>query len=163
MLRSRPVYRTPTIAVRLDESAYFGSATGSFAADTALTYGEDFALDLDQEDGLTSRSGILIRINDAWPQPIARQAGLLAPYINESYGPIRVIYTAGYSVDNLPAPIRMACNFLVARMRYILPIGMETASEGYEDRSISLTQERKGYLTSIIKPMLNSYRNWKWA
>ena len=161
-LRHRPVFTTPTIAVRVDEQGFFGTAPDSFGTDTALVYGEDFSLLIDQPDG-SSRSGILVRINDVWPQPNARTTGLLSPFVNDSYGPIRVIYTAGYTVDNLPAQIRMACNFLVARMRYIMPVGMETGSESYEDRSLSVLGERRDYLMAIAKPMLVSFRNWSFG
>lgn len=162
LLRSRPVYTTPAIQVFLDEGAYFGSVTGSFdPVNSKLDYGQHFALKIDQEDG-SSRSGILLRINQLWPKPTHRIAGLLAPFIDEGFGTIKVIYTAGYSVDTLPAAFRFACNLLVARMRYLMPLGMELNSESYEERNIGLIVERKDYLLSLVKPLIIPYRNWKW-
>ena len=162
LLRSRPVFTTPTIQVFLDESGYFGSVSGSFDSSlTALTYGEDFALKVDQEDG-SSRSGILIRINNLWPRPSVRQAGLLAPFIGEGFGSIKVTYTAGYYVDNLPPVFRLACNILVAQLRYMFPLGFLLASESFEERSISIHIPQKLYFLSMITPMLLPYKNWFW-
>lgn len=162
-LKFRPVYAAPTIQVTVDEAAYFGSAPGAFVGSPTaqpLVYGVDFCLQIDQPDGLTSRSGILWRINDYWPRPQVRQAGLLSPFIADDPGSIQVIYTAGYTLDNLPSAFRVACNTLVARLRYIFPLGMELGGEGYEERSISLVTEHKDYLLSLVKPMLFQYRNW---
>ena len=160
-LKSRPVYTDPPIQVFLDEAAYYGSSSGSFGAGTELTYGSDFALILDEPNG-TSRSGILVRLHDFWPKPAIRQVGYLSPFIAIGYGTIKVIYTGGYTVDTLPAMLRGAANLLVARMRYIFPLGMELSSESYEDRSIAMGTERRDYLMAMVKPMLFSFRNWKW-
>lgn len=161
LLKTRPVFTNPTIQVFLDEAGFFGSASGSFAAGTtALTYGTDFCLAIDQDDG-SSRSGILVRINNLWPLPSIRQRGLLAPFLGEGFGSIKVVYSAGYTVDTLPAQLRTACNLLVARLRYIFPLGMELGSEGYEERSIGLVAERDDYILSVVKPLVFNYRNWK--
>ena len=158
-VRSRPVYTSPTVQVFVDDVGYFGSASGSFASTTALTYGTDFAVQVDQEDG-TSRSGILLRLNDTWPKPQVRQFGYLSPFVWSAQGNVKVIYTAGYTVDTLPSVFRLAVNLLVARMRYLFPLGMEIGSESYEERSISLIADRKDYLIAQIRPMLWNYRNW---
>ena len=158
-LRSRPVFITPTIQVYGDESAYWGSVTDSFnATTTSLTYGTDFALRIDQENGTSSRSGILIRIGDYWNKRSARVHGLLSPFLDYSYGSYKIIYTAGYSVDTLPPVFRLACNMLIARLRYVMPLAVELSSESYEERSISV--ELKPFLEEI-KIMLLPYRNWK--
>lgn len=160
-LRRRPVYVNPIPVVYLDESGYFGSASGAYtASNSQLNYGTDFCLQIDQPDGNSSRSGILIRIGNWWPRPLIRQGGLLSPYVGPSFGSIRVTYAAGFTIDNLPALIRAATNLLASRMRYLMPLGMEISSESYEDRSISLVAERKDYLMSIVKPMLVTFRNW---
>lgn len=166
LLRNRPVFpnigQADVIQVFLDESGNFGSTSGSFdSGTTALTYGEDFALEIDQDDG-TSRSAILWRLGDLWPRPAVRQRGLLTPFLGPSIGNVKVIYTAGYTTDTLPAQLRLACNLLVARLRYIFPLGMELGSEGYEERSIGLIAERDDYILSMVKPMVLSYRNWTW-
>lgn len=166
LLRNRPVFpnigQSDVIQVFLDESGNFGSTSGSFdAGTTALTYGQDFALEIDQDDG-TSRSAILYRLGNLWPRPSVRQRGLLSPFLGPSIGNIKVVYTAGYTADTLPAQLRLACNLLVARLRYLFPLGMEIGSEGYEERSIGLVAERDDYLLSMVKPMVLQYRNWTW-
>lgn len=161
LLRSRPVFTVPTILVRVDEAGNFGSTSGSFNADTALTYGDHFALVLDQEDG-SSRSGILYRINNVWPAPSARMRGLLSPFVATGFGTIRVIYTAGYTVDSLPASIRLACNLLVQKLRYVMPLGMELAGDSYEERAISPLNSEKEKLMALAKPLLLPFRNWHW-
>jgi len=162
LLRSRPAYRTPTITVLVDEAGFFGAPSGSFDTNTtALTYGDHFALQLDQDDNLTSRSGILIRINDLWPKPPLRQQGYLYPFAARSFGNIKITYTAGYTVDNLPATLRMAANLLVARMRDVLPLGYELVGESYEERTISRVISEKNKLLGMVAPMLANYRNWR--
>lgn len=162
LLRHRPVFTTPTLQVFLDEAGNFGSTSGAFAAGTtALTYGEDFCIEIDHDDG-SSRSGILWRLGNLWPRPSVRQRGLLSPFLGPSIGNVKVIYTAGYTVDTLPAQLRAACNLLVARLRYLFPLGMELGSEGYEERSIGLVAERDDYILALVKPLVLQYRNWTW-
>jgi hypothetical protein len=162
LLRSRPVYATPTILLYLDESGYFGSVAGSFGSTTALVYGDDFALDI-RENGQPSRSGILVRFGNFWPKPSVRERGILSPYVAQAFGTIKVVYTAGYTMDTLPADLRFACNMLAARIRYQMPLGMELNSENYEDRSIGILADAKNYLISPeIRRILLTYRNWKW-
>lgn len=163
LLRSRPVYTTPTIQVLVDGAGYYGSASGAFTnQNSQLTYGTDFCIQIDQEDG-TSRSGILVRINNYWPRPFVRTAGLLSSFLGQQYGGVKVIYTAGYTVNNLPAVFREACNLLVARLRYIWPLGVELNSESYEDRSIGIVTSEKSKLMALVVPMLMSFRNWKFG
>lgn len=162
LLRSRPVYPTPTIVVNVDDSGYWGSRSGSFNTANNLTYGSDFALQLEPgEEGL-SRSGILLRIGAYWPKLTARQAGLLTPFVTEGFGNVKVTYTAGYTVDNLPSPLRLACNTLVAELRVLFPLGFLSNSEGYEDRSVSVQLPQKDYLLAMIRPMVMPYRNQRW-
>ncbi len=162
LLRSRPVYTDPPIQVFVDEGGFYGSTSGSFDPQQCqLFYGQDFCLKIDQDNG-TSRSGILVRLHAFWPRPGVRQQGYLSPFIGTSYGAIKIIYSAGYTVDDLPAPFRLACNTLVARMRYLLPLAMELKSESYEDRAITVATEQKDYLMSLVKGMLVYYRNWSW-
>jgi hypothetical protein len=99
-------------------------------------------------------------MKDVWPKKWARSTGYLTPYIIPDTGSIKIIYTAGYTVDNLPDALRSAVNFLVARMNYVLPLGMELSSESYEERSVSILGERKNYLLGIAAPWLQYFRNW---
>lgn len=161
LLRSRPVFTTPTITVSEDSAGAFASASGSFGSETALTYGTDFCLWTEPGESGKSRSGILIRLNDVWDRPTNRQRGLLAPFLGEAFGTIKVVYTGGNTVDDLPPVFRLACNTVVARLRHLFPIGFLTNSESYEDRSISVSFPEKDQILSIIKGMLWSYRNWR--
>lgn len=160
-LRTRPVYAAPTIAVRVDRGANWGATSGAFAADTALVYGDDFALKIDQDDG-TSRSGLLVRLGDVWQRKWFRQGGLLSPFRGPSGGSVRVTCTAGYTADTLPGPLREAAVLLIAKMRHLLPLGVELTSESYEERSISWSPDQKHYLMSLIRPLIEPYRNRRW-
>lgn len=159
LLRSRPVFTTPTIQLFFDDAGYFGSEADAFAANTAMTYGSDFALVIDQDDG-TSRSGILVRINQIWEKPSRRQRGLLSPFVANAYGNIKVVYTAGYTPDTLPAPLRAACNILVAKLRNLLPLGSFLTSESYEERAVGYFIPQKRLLLAEVWPMLHSLRNY---
>jgi hypothetical protein len=159
-LKNRPVYPTPTPRVWYDSTGYYGASSGAFADEKELTYGVDFTAQWDQDDG-SSRSGILVRIGNAWARPFFRQAGLLSPFQGQDTGSIKVVYTGGWTVDNLPSVFRMALTTLVARMNYIFPLGMELSSESYEDRSVSFTPHQKSYLMGLVAPMiLPYYANW---
>ncbi len=160
LLRSRPVFTDPEPQVWVDEAGFWGQASGSFATGTAQTFGTDFSLWIDQDDG-TSRSGILVRNRSIWPRPAIRQAGFLSPFLGTGFGNVKVTYTAGYTVDTLPAEFRTACNLLVGRYRYVMPVGVFLAGESYEDRSIAISQGEKQYMLSVIKPLLWGFRNWK--
>ena len=162
MLRYRPVYTTPTIQVYVDRTGYFGAASGAFTnSNDQLTYGQGFCLDIDQPDG-TSRSAILYRINSYWTKPFVRQDGYLSPFLGNGRGNIKIIYTAGYTVNNLPPVIRAACNLIIARMRYFFPLGLDLVSESYEDRHIAIGNKYKDYFTGILKPLLWNFRNYRW-
>ncbi len=175
MLKNRPVFPLPTnpafsipnlppfadITVVHDRNGYFGAASGSFTppSATTLVYGIDFTLRIDQDDG-SSRSAILMRINNSWLRPSVRQAGYLSPFIWDDQGSYKVTYTAGWTVDSLPAVFREATNLLVAKMRYVFPLGLIIGSESYEERSFSVIEEKKDYWLSLIRPLLFSYRNY---
>lgn len=158
LLKSRPVFLPMTVLV--DEGGFYGSTTNAFDPTICtLEYGRDYFLRIDQEDG-SSRSAILYRLRAAWPKPAYRQQGWLSPYIGPDFGSIKITYTAGYTVDTLPAAFRYACNLLVAKMRGLLPVGMEMSSESYQDRSMAFAPNQRDYLMSLAKPHILLYRNW---
>lgn len=161
-LRNRPVFTTPNPAVRIDEEGWFNAEGDRFDSTTALTWGDDFALVLDDRDTVSSRSGILVRRRNFWPKPSVRQRGYLSPFIGKGYGNIRIQYTAGFGVDTLPEDIRLAANFLVARLAYTFPLGVELSSESYLDRSISAVTSEKNKLLALVSPLLMQHRNWHW-
>jgi hypothetical protein len=162
-LRSRPVFLTPNPpTVYLDEGAYYGSVTGSFdPVLSLLTYGTDYCLKIDQ-DTTASRSAILIRFNGEWPKLIMRERGWLSPFRGRDPGSIKITYTAGYAIDTLPASIRFAMNLMIAKMRSLLPTGMEVGGESFQDRSMSFTPNQRQYLMNLAIPHLMPFRNWKW-
>lgn len=166
-LRHRPVYPAPpagysALSVVIDESGEWGEASGSFT-NTALTYGTDYSLKLDMDDG-GSRSGILYRINDYWPKPQVRQRGLLTPFLGPDMGSIKVTYTAGYTADTLPANIRLAAELIIARLNQLFPLGLIASGESYSDTagsiSHSILQPWHDLLTGLAKPLLYNFRNW---
>lgn len=165
LLRARPVFPVPSdgstpLTVYVDQNGAFGAASGSFASTTMLTYGTDYCLDIDRDDG-GSRSGILYRIGAAWFKPTYRESPYLYPYLGPDMGSIKIVYTAGFTYDTLPAIVREACNLGVARLRYVWPLGLPLSSESYEERSISVLGDVKNYLHSLMKEQLIYLRNWK--
>src|ERR1700724_2442686 len=171
-LRRRPVYANQAIAnpatqsppqVYYDSGAYYGSAQGAWTSQDALmTYGVDFCLQLDQSDGITSRCAILNRIGNYWLRPSARAAGLLSPFYTFDTGSYRVTYTAGMTVNQLPAQLRLAADLLVSRLRWIIPTGQEVSNESYEERSVGFITSEKMKLMSLCAPLLQGHRNWSW-
>lgn len=160
LLRHRPVFTTPTIRVWTDPYGYFGQVDNSFTAGSELTYGTDFVLRVDQNDG-SSRSGILLRVNSLWERPGVRTRGYLTPYVGDGFGNVKVTYTAGFTPDTLPAQIRLACNILVARMREMLPLGYELASESYEERALTKVVSDRQKLLALVSPLVLPFRNHK--
>ncbi len=167
LLRYRPVNPNPPYSITLlfDDFGAYGQSPNGFADPTTqtLTYGTDYIVEIDSEDN-TSRCGILQRINEVWNKPTFRQTGLLSPFIWDDTGSYKVTYWGGYTVDNVPAGIRFACTMMAARMRYLMPLGMELGTDTYEERSISITAESRNYIFSpTIRGVLNQYRNWKFV
>jgi hypothetical protein len=168
LLRCRPVFPNPpspfsALSVVYDSAGFFGSAPGAFTTSPTtqqLTYGTDYCLWIDQDDG-TSRSAILFRINDYWWKPTRRQVGYLSPFIGDDTGSYQVSYTAGYTVDSLPSIIRQCANMLIATMRNMFPWGAPIATESYEEISMGLSQERKDYLLALAKPYIANMKNLK--
>ena len=164
LLKARPVITTPTIQVYLqntNEGGFFGLTSGSFGAGTLLTYGEDYGLWIDQDDG-TSRSGILIRRNSIWPKAFARQVGTLSPFVNTVYGNIKVVYTGGYVAGSIPYELQAAAIAIATKLRYTFPLGLEIIGESYEERSVSnMNYQKRNWLQSLARPFVSQLRNWK--
>lgn len=165
-LKRRPVLLTPTPQVWINLDGYYGTSDGGFSnSGDELTFGTDFCLDIDQDDQTTSRSGMLVYIRGVWPRAVVRRTGLLTPSIAPSaaMGSIKVTYTAGFTVNGLPPAFRLACNLLVARLLNILPLGVETSSESYQERSLTIQLSERSKLLALIHPLLTPYyRNWTW-
>lgn len=165
-LNFRPVYADVAqtqypISVWVDDGGYYGAGANAFSQ-AALVYGTDFALKIDQPDGITSRAGYLIRIGKTWQKRSMRQGGLLSPFLGPNPGAIKVTYTGGYTIDTLPAVVRLATNILIAKLRQLLPLGFFLNSEGYQDRNVSYFIPHKRHLLAEWESMVGSFRNWKW-
>lgn len=169
LLRHRPVYPlTPPVkasnlpftalTVSIDENAAFGFATGAFPG-PQLVLGTDFTIRPDLDDG-GSREAILYRINDLWPKPFNRIQGILSAFVGNDTGSVQVTSTAGFTIDTLPASLRMAADMIITRLRYIFPLGMQLTSESYIERSIGLSEDNRRFLIQLARPFLLPYRNW---
>lgn len=83
-LQQKFVRKTP-MRVFEQSGAWFGQATDADFDANELTYGEQWVLELDDESGMVSRSGKIIRVGrQQWPK---------------SRGSVKVVYVAGFS-DN---------------------------------------------------------------
>lgn len=161
LLRSRPVLTTPTIQCWVSTGGYWGQGDDAFPDNTELVYGSDFVLQIDTDDG-KSRSGLLWTLRQVWPKPNLRQVGWLTPYVGQNRGSIKIVYTAGYTVQDLPGAIREACNLLVMRLYQAAPYGALLTSESYEERSVSYLLPRDDLL-SLVRPLLWTFRNFRWG
>lgn len=159
VLKHRPVYRTPTPRAWVDDGGFGGDAPGAFPDTTELVYGTDFVLAVDNYDTNTSRSGLLVHLGGGWPRFNYRRRGFLTPYAGPGTRNVKVVYSAGHTVDTLPATFRAGTVQMVAQMRSLFPLGLALSSENYEDRSISILNERKDYIMGLAKQWLMPYRN----
>lgn len=163
-LRSRPVLADPEPQVWEDEAGSWGEAENAFSG-TALEFGNDFGLWLDTTNPASgvmdkSRCGILVKKRSYWFKPTVRQQGFLSPFIGPAFGNIKVVYTGGYALNDLPPMIRMAAIQAVGRWKYLMPISVPISSESYEERHITFSLGEKNYLFGQVKHLLFSMRNW---
>ena len=135
ILRQRPVVSITTIHV--DSAAYYGQASGAFAAATLLVAGTDYAIVFDTAVGgvSVSRRGIVERINTVWPLAISqgafypawsdqqRTGGLSHEPPFPRAGNIKVIYVAGYTVATKPKDLELAENLYVSHLRRTAKFG----------------------------------------
>ncbi len=75
--------RTPA-TVYEEAGAYFAQVTGNTLTSSPLTYGTQWAWELDDESREVSRAGILLRLDTDWPK---------------DRGSVEVKYTAGFSAN----------------------------------------------------------------
>lgn len=165
LLKARPV-PNPTVVpmtVWVDPNGFYGSTSGAFSnnpPNNPLTYGVDYCLQIDEADGQVSRSGILIRMQgNLWPQRWYRSTGMLTPFPGDPFGNIKVQYTAGYTVDTLPEPMRLAAFWLVMTLYKMIPMGTLT-SESYQDRAVSYWLPQRRPILAQVWSMCGGYRNW---
>ena len=108
-LRRWPV--TAVSAVYVDASGAAGQDDDPFAAATLLDPEADYYLDIDQPDGIVSRSGLLMRRNCVWPGRAVKR-GTLNAYRANGQANIKVTYTAGWTT--IPADLELVCHRMCA-------------------------------------------------
>jgi hypothetical protein len=138
------IKRTPVsptdLAVRVDETGYYGQVADSFGSTTALTIGEDFVLEVDslKGDGL-SYSGILRKINGVWPWQSWRGFQGGNPYLSlrarKCPGCIRVTANCGYQI--VPPDVKQAIFDGVTQVRNTAVAGRFMNSVSGEAVSVS--------------------------
>lgn len=108
-LRERPV--TTVTSVQLDNTGYFGKASGSFGASSTLTEGTSWVLSYDSRDSGVSDSGVLIKLPGVQSTfvTISEQREAIWPL---GVGNIKVVYTAGYTT--IPADLQLAVKMLTS-------------------------------------------------
>lgn len=159
-LRNRPLTATG-LAVYADDGAYFGQAAGAFdPVATVLTIGVDYALPPDQPDGLTSRSGLLVRLNGLWYQPPTTPLLVINGVNVAGIGNVKVTYTAGFAA--VPLDVQQACMFLCATVKQMARLGQQMQAETDETYSYTLrplVNKAFGGLPTEVLGILARYRN----
>ena len=159
-LRQSPVQSVTSVYE--DQAAYYGEASGSFAAASLLTAGTDYALRRDNANATEkSLSGIIERIGTNWTMPTGGHNGLLTAIAERPIGNIKVTYVAGYAP--LPVRFQMACEQYVAIMRRIRTTGAALTSEQYDyyNYTLSATADQANELGSV-RQLLSSDKAWVW-
>lgn len=149
VLRQRPVQSITSVYE--DAGAYYGEASGAFAASSLLTAGSDYCLKRDHGTGaVVSESGILLRIGSAWPSASERRGNNLVAQEVEGLGNIKVTYVTGYAV--LPGEYVLAAMQMVAQLRMDAQSGGGLQSESLEDYSYTRAtpEQLANSLTSVI-------------
>ncbi len=155
-LRQWPV-RSVT-AVYEDESFFYGSEDQP-AATTLLTPGTDYCLVADAPDGVSSLSGLLLRLDDVWQGNYEMDIGGLASYAAPGRGNIYVGYSVGY--DSIPYEVQQAALMLMARLTRTNTFGWELSSLNYEEYADGVRADVNrawGYLSGEIMAALARYR-----
>lgn len=152
VLRETPV--VSIASVYLDSGAYFGQASGAFAAATLLTAGVDYALD--------ARRGFLVKIGGIWPGVNAQGRGLLASGVTEGVGNIKVTGVYGYAP--IPSDLQMAACQVVGEMRSSAQRGGPLQSErtDYYSYTRASSAEASAMLGSSMS-ILAGYGGKKWV
>ncbi len=158
LLLARWPFLPANVAVSVDIGGYYGQASGSFAASTALTLGTDFIVPITPTwgDG-QNHSGIIKRIGTTWPLRASRPHGNLSYRPEPLPGCIKVTYTAGYSL--IPHPVKEAVWNLTSMKAQTSTYGRLAQSESGEGYSVSYgDMDDGGSLPPTIRNLLASYR-----
>jgi hypothetical protein len=149
------------VSVLYDESAAYGQAPMGFAPRTLLQPGTDWALKIDQPDGVTSRSGMILNLDfGLWPKQTFWTSGLISGGPGPALGTIKVHYQAGYIA--VPAPLSMLVAEAAIKVRKSRLWGSMLQSEGYEEYNAAVLGKESplGYLGGDLLPLIARYRNW---
>lgn len=163
----RRLYVSEVSELKLDVQGFGGQAPGAFAADTELTQGVDWMLDLDT--GNYSKGGLILRIgasnSNLWPwfgggsnyvggRPggLAYQYGICWPKVP---GCLKVTYTAGFAEDAVPYDIKLAFCTAVTIIKNSTQYGVMTTGETLGDYSYSgqlATAQEFGSVRQLLSP-----------
>jgi hypothetical protein len=148
VLRYRPV--TAIASIYVDDSGYYGSASGAFAASTLLTSGVDYALDISRAN--FSETGIVHRIGMVWSNYIKKYGADLVGSHLPGIGNIKVTYTAGFDglTNAVPGDHKLLAILLARQIaKTVANAGLDFSSESFEYYSYSLKQESPGDYATI--------------
>jgi hypothetical protein len=152
LLRHCPV-RSIT-SVYEDSGAYYGEASGAFAASTLLTAGTDYCLARDNAaENEVSRSGVLLRIGGYWPRSTVRSEGMLAASAAPGLGNVKVTYLTGWAP--IPADLRAATHSLAVQMMQGATVGGPLQSESLDYYSYQLATAAKGSPLGSVRQLLS--------
>ncbi len=159
------------LAVWLDTGGFAGWGVNQpFSAQTQLFPGLDYYLDIDSADG-SSKSGIVRRIGGgvvggpmswpwAWDQRRGSLTAPLPPVWNSYYGNVKVMMTAGYYPNNVPADLTFATLVLVAWLRAQTPVGIAVDTDRTNQMLGALlnTDSKASPEIGTARAVLRSYR-----
>lgn len=163
-LRRWPVTFTSGItSVKLDYAGNFGSTSGSFDSNTALTSGVDYCLIPSEESpqyGTDECRGVLFRINGVWPLQGVHQLNYLAAQTQTLPGCIQVVYSGGFQL--IPYSLKQAVWDLATFISQRSATGRLPQSESGEGYSVGygpLDAEMRmiGSVNSVINTFQRLY------
>lgn len=157
--------------VWLNMSGYYGQAADAFKDQTVMGLGSQFILNIDS-GGKKSNRGTIRRIGGqsaGWVgfYPENLYSGKLGAYRMPAWprgdGNIKVCYSAGYPLTQIPLDIVNACKMLVAIMIRICPVGAPVSSENLGGYSYTLlTQSTDIPELGSIQRTLARHREISW-
>jgi hypothetical protein len=160
--------------VFFDPGGYYGQTPGGFAAGTQLVPGSQYAAVLDSY-GMKSNQGLLRKIGGAgagfigfYPENVwaGKLAAYRLPVWPRGEGNLKVQYSAGYAIGEVPLDLQYAANLLVAYMARNLPSGSPLQSETLGAYSYTIAQGGQAWLDvpelGSLARTLAAYREVSW-
>ncbi len=146
------------LAIWTDATGRWGQGDDAFDDTLNLLGGDEYALKVDQGDGLTSKCG-LVFCSPGWSQDYSRPGNSLAAFATSGTGNIKVVFNAGY--DAVPPDLEMAALRVIARVRASRRFGQLAQSGGYEGANVSFVADiaaTLGVLGGDVAAVLARYR-----